>query len=163
MAEDSPEVILVMLFVSLFCGTIITYVLSRFYPDFPYTVVIFGLGILFSVVFDAVHTKDVMKESLTRWDHIPPHLILYVFLPALLFGEAMSLNFHHVKGAIANATLLAGPGAVFGTFAIALMARWVLPYNWSWHLCFLFGSILSATDPVGKRCIAYMLYCSSSY
>eukprot|EP01031_Cornospumella_fuschlensis_P028472 gene28472-34369_t len=60
-----------------------------------------------------------MKESLDRWDHIPPDLILFVFLPALLFGEAMSLNFQHVKGAVTNASILAGPGAVFGTFAIA--------------------------------------------
>lgn len=62
----------------------------------------------------------------------------------------MTLNFHHIKGAMGNATLLAGPGALFGTFATAGMANWLFGYGWSWHLCFLFGSILCATDPVGE-------------
>ena len=35
-----------------------------------------------------------------------------------------------------------------GTALTAAFARWVLPYDWSWVLCFTFGSILSATDPV---------------
>ena len=30
----------------------------------------------------------------------------------------------------------------------AVMAHFVFYYNWSWMECFLFGSIISATDPV---------------
>ena len=30
----------------------------------------------------------------------------------------------------------------------AVMAHFVFYYGWSWMECFLFGSIISATDPV---------------
>lgn len=30
----------------------------------------------------------------------------------------------------------------------ALVARFVLPYGWSWNISMVFGSILAATDPV---------------
>lgn len=30
----------------------------------------------------------------------------------------------------------------------AVMAKYVFYYGWSWMECFLFGSIISATDPV---------------
>lgn len=44
--------------------------------------------------------------------------------------------------------LLAGPGVGIGTILMALFARYCLPYNWSWNLSMVFGSILAATDPV---------------
>jgi NhaP-type Na+/H+ or K+/H+ antiporter len=35
-------------------------------------------------------------------------MILFVFLPVLLFGEVMNLNWHHIKGGFYQAVLLAG-------------------------------------------------------
>ena len=35
-----------------------------------------------------------------------------------------------------------------GTALTALVAYYVLPYNWSFNLAMTFGSILAATDPV---------------
>ncbi|CAE7647769.1 NHX8, partial [Symbiodinium microadriaticum] len=55
---------------------------------------------------------------------------------------------YHVKGVFTQAMLLAGPGVLFGAFAMALFLYFVMPLGWSWYLCMLFGSILSATDPV---------------
>jgi len=53
-----------------------------------------------------------------------------------------------VKRCFTQCVLLAGPCVLAGTALTAAFARWVLPYDWSWVLCFTFGSILSATDPV---------------
>jgi hypothetical protein len=44
--------------------------------------------------------------------------------------------------------LLAGPGVVIGAVLMGVFAKFLLPYNWSWNLAMVFGSILSATDPV---------------
>ncbi len=150
MQHTAPEVGLVFLFFALFAGALITYLLSRMSTELPYTVVVFAFGAIISGIFNSITKEDTLNRSILLWDNFEPHLILYVFLPALLFGEAMSLNFHHVRGAFGSALLLAGPGAIFGTFAVGAIAKWFLPYNWPWNLCFVFGSILCATDPVGK-------------
>jgi NhaP-type Na+/H+ or K+/H+ antiporter len=57
-----------------------------------------------------------MGISVTIWANIDPELILYVFLPPLIFGEAMSLNWHHVQGGFLQSLLLAGPGVVIGMY-----------------------------------------------
>mmetsp|Transcript_28199 Transcript_28199/g.79691 ORF Transcript_28199/g.79691 Transcript_28199/m.79691 type:complete len:639 (-) Transcript_28199:76-1992(-) len=43
---------------------------------------------------------------------------------------------------------LACPGVVIGAVLTAVFAHYVFPYGWSWNVSMLFGSILSATDPV---------------
>jgi sodium/hydrogen exchanger 10/11 len=44
--------------------------------------------------------------------------------------------------------VLAGPGLVVQSGLIAAVAVYILPYGWGWTEGFLFGGILSATDPV---------------
>jgi NhaP-type Na+/H+ or K+/H+ antiporter len=144
------EVIFCLLFLAIFLGAVASYTISRYAPNLPYTVVLFIIGIFIALIFSNRHTDDSLSHSVHIWKRINPHLILFIFLPALLFGDAMSLNYHHVKGAIASSLILAGPGALFGTFAMAGLVKICLPYKWSWNLCLIFGSILSATDPVGE-------------
>jgi NhaP-type Na+/H+ or K+/H+ antiporter len=146
--EISSQIALCFLFFALLVGALLTYLLSRSGTELPYTVAVFAFGVIVAAGFRFVSEKDTLKQSIVMWDNFEPHLILFIFLPALLFGESMSLNFHHVRSAVWSSLLLAGPGAVFGTFAIGVVAKYVLPYNWSWSLCFVFGSILCATDPV---------------
>mmetsp|Transcript_6728 Transcript_6728/g.14764 ORF Transcript_6728/g.14764 Transcript_6728/m.14764 type:complete len:857 (+) Transcript_6728:153-2723(+) len=147
-ARLESQVAIVFLFVALFIGAFVTYMLSRYAPKMPYTVVVFAVGAGLSYLFQFLPDENVLKESVGMWNNMEPELLLFMFLPALLFGEAMSLNFHHVRGAIVPAALLAGPGALYGAFAMAAMAKFVLPYNWDWTLCLIFGVILCATDPV---------------
>ncbi len=73
---------------------------------------------------------------------------MFVFLPPLIFGEAMSLNWYHLKGGFVQSVILAGPGVLIGAALMGLMTKAILPYNWNWNLLMTFGSILSATDPV---------------
>ena len=81
------------------------------------------------------------------WREIEPEMILYIFLPVLLFGEAMSLKWHTAKGGFWQSFLLAGPGVVIGVYAMSWFVYY-LDFGWSWNLCMLFGSIVSTTDPV---------------
>jgi NhaP-type Na+/H+ or K+/H+ antiporter len=148
MSDNSSEVVL-CLFVVLIVGAAATYLISRFAPQLPYTVVIFAIGIIAAVIIDK-HSDDILEHSILLWNSIDPELVLYLFLPALLFGEAMGLNYHHVKGALPASIMLAGPGAVIGALAIAGLVYITFPYKWNWSLCLLFGAITCATDPVGK-------------
>merc|ERR1719265_3097699 len=60
----------------------------------------------------------------------------------------MTLNIQLVRNCFAQILILACPGVIMGTVLTAAFGKFVLPYNWDWPLCFVFGSMLSATDPV---------------
>lgn len=70
LAEHAGDLLLYM-FITIACGAIVTYPLSRYLPEFRYIAIIFGLGIIFALCFEQITTHDVMKESLEHWDHIP--------------------------------------------------------------------------------------------
>ena len=89
-----------------------------------------------------------LGDSIQMWLEIDSHLLLFCFLPALLFGDAFGLNWYTVKQCLAQCLVLAILGVLMGTALTALYAKYVLPYDWDWDACFMFGSILSATDPV---------------
>ena len=79
---------------------------------------------------------------------INPHLLLYVFLPPLLFGDSMTMNVHVACRAFGQIFLLACPGVILGTLLMAAVSKCILPYGWDWTFSLCFGSILCATDPV---------------
>ena len=83
-----------------------TFFISRTLPDIPYTVVIFLIGTLFS--FPSKNEDPTVYNSLSMWYLIDPALILFIFLPALLFGESMSLKIHEVRSTIGASCILAG-------------------------------------------------------
>ena len=142
-----PENVVCFLFVGLLIGVVVTYVLSRYARSLTYTVVLFIVGIILAVL-NAKFDLLIFGDSISMWELIDAQVLLFVFLPALLFGEAMSLNIHNVKASFSSSLLMAGPGAVFGTLALALLSKYASPIEWSWNLCFTFGAILCATDPV---------------
>lgn len=141
------QVVLLYLFVGVMIGAVVAYLISRFAKSMPYTVIVFLLGVVCSI-FNRFTDLTVIGESLLLWVRIPPSLILFVFLPPLLFGDCMNLNPHHVNGSFVSALLLAGPGALIGMYLTAVLVLYCFPYGWNWNLCCLFGAILCATDPV---------------
>lgn len=58
-----------------------------------------------------------------------------------------------VSWAVLMETCVAGPGVLLGGFLTALLVRYTFPYHWSWLQCLLFGSVLSATDPVAVAAV----------
>jgi NhaP-type Na+/H+ or K+/H+ antiporter len=135
------------MFFGLVMGCIITFTLSRYAPNIPYSVVVFLLGIILGLWVKFTYL-DAFGESLNLWSNIQPALLLFVFLPPLIFGDAMKINIHHLKSTFWSSALLAGPGSVIGVFLLAACVKVMLPYNWTWELCYTFGAILCATDPV---------------
>ena len=150
----SPSAALSIFFVffALTVGSGILFICSRFNNVLPYSVVIFIFGTLMAITADlliAQQTGDPLTLATEQWIRIDPDVLLCAFLPALLFGEAMHLNFYQMRKAFVPAALLAFPGAAFGAYFLALFCySAAFPVVWSWRLCFVVGAVLSATDPV---------------
>ena len=110
----------------------------------PYTVILICLGLIIGAVSNAV---PILKDY-TTLAKIDPHLMLYIFLPILIFESAFAMDVHTFKKTVGQSLILAGPGMVLSAVLTAIMARYIFQYNWSWVVSLLFGTILSATDPV---------------
>ena len=112
----------------------------------PYTVLLMVVGL----IIGALSEIKVMSflQDYTKLASIDPHLMLFIFLPTLLFESAFVMDVHTFRKTIGQAVVLAGPGLLLCSFLTSLMARFIFPYNWSWVTSLMFGTILSATDPV---------------
>jgi hypothetical protein len=150
------------MFVSMVLGGLISVLLERCKSPLPYTVSCFLCGILLSLI-DGFTNKGLgsLSESMKLWVQIDPHLLLFAFLPGLIFADGCKLNIHLTKRVFSQCFLLAGPGVLLGAILGALIATHVLPYGWDWRLCMAFGGILSATDPVAVVALLKSLGASS--
>ena len=81
-------------FVVLALGALTMYLTSRYAPDVPYTVIMLVEGFLIDWWASLSNScpLNAMQDSLYQWSHIDGNLLLLIFLPALLFGDAMSMN-----------------------------------------------------------------------
>lgn len=90
---------------------------------------------------------------------LSPRLILFIFLPALIFEGAMSTDFYVFKQQLPGALMLAFPAMLLQVVLIALVGMITFPYNWGWVESLMFGAILSATDPVAVIALMKVLIC----
>mmetsp|Transcript_29366 Transcript_29366/g.44326 ORF Transcript_29366/g.44326 Transcript_29366/m.44326 type:complete len:327 (+) Transcript_29366:728-1708(+) len=81
-----------------------------------------------------------------------PHLMLLLFIPALIFESAFNSDWHIFKVEFWQVIIMAGPMLIGSTYLSALMMTYILGYNeeagFPWNAALLYGSIISATDPV---------------
>lgn len=128
-----------LLFWTLFLAGIgLLTALSKRWNFIPYTVILLVAG--------------AIGQLVVRTQHIPIHadissdFIYFVLLPVLLFESAFHINFHQFRLQFKTITFIATFGLLVSIFAIAvvLSALAGLPFS----LAVLFGSIISATDPI---------------
>lgn len=81
---------------------------------------------------------------------ISPELILFTFLPVLIFESAFSLDAHVFRRSLTNIVLLAGPALFIAAVLTAYLMLSVTPAHWAWTMSYalLFGALINATDPV---------------
>ena len=92
-------------------------------------------------------------ESLNWAGTIDPHVIMYVFLPTLIFEAAFAMDVHTFKKSFTNAFLLAVPGIIAalcltGALVMGMRSVGMGFQAWGWTMALLFGTVVSATDPV---------------
>jgi NhaP-type Na+/H+ or K+/H+ antiporter len=123
--------------------------LSSMFPWMQQTVALFVLGFIVSLVIKGFKLEDdlaVWGDSYTMWMNIDPHLLLFTLLPALLAGDAMTIDTSVARKVAFQCLWLAGPGVLIGGFGAAAFLYVYL--DWDFWLCLCTGSILCATDPV---------------
>jgi Na+/H+ antiporter len=120
----------------------------------PYTIAMLVLGLLvgFAVrrLTAASSAPGEMTQVLGRMEQISPHLIIFVFLPALVFQSAFAFDPYLFRKKLAAIGILAGPAllACAGLTAALMvgLTRW--SWGWGWSAALVFGALISATDPV---------------
>ena len=110
---------------------------------------IFGEWNIIGLKLNAVFISDAISWA----GQINPHLILFIFLPTLVFEAAFAMDVHTFKKTSANAFILAVPGIIVALLLTALTILLIKISgiglgNWTWTLALLFGTVISATDPV---------------
>jgi hypothetical protein len=130
-------------------GILAFFLLTRYMSWLPYTAVMFALGTFMGAATVRLQNENQLSTSiLDFWIPIDSELLLNVFLPGLVFKDAVSLNVHLLQRAMGQCLIFAFPLVLAGAAMTALVAYYVFPYDWSWNLSMTFGSILAATDPV---------------
>ena len=102
----------------------------------------------------SVHINVKFLSSAVEWaGNIDPHVILFVFLPTLIFEAAFAMDVHTFRKSVGNASILAIPGIIIamlltGALAIAIDMAGIGLSGWGWPIALMFGAVVSATDPV---------------
>ena len=134
-------------------GAMVYYLLSRYLHWLPYTAVMFILGVIMGLVASTEQLlipskhENYLHDTLFAWQGIDSEVLLLVFLPGLIFKDALGQNPHLFALGFGQLFIFAFPLVLAGTYLTAYVGFYVLPYEWPFFLCLTFGSILSATDP----------------
>jgi Na+/H+ antiporter len=119
----------------------------------PYTVAMLLLGLALGVGLER-WVMHVGEEPLHYFGGglpgLSPDLILFVFLPALVFESAFALDVHAFRRNLSTVVTLAVPALIVAIVLTALLAWALVGAWWGWGLAagLVFGALISATDPV---------------
>ncbi|MFU2374975.1 MAG: cation:proton antiporter [Bacteroidales bacterium] len=136
----------------------------------PYTVGLFAIGIILGVMnrTGVFQSLPELHDAVSSVANINPDLILYLFLPILIFDAAYELNLHIFKKTLANATLLAAPGLIICMLLTSTLMMGVATFipgfeSWTWAFALMFGALISATDPVAVVALLHELKTSKRF
>ena len=108
----------------------------------PYTVLLVIVGMSLALL---ARNGPEFLHPIIRFA-ISPEVILFVFLPTLIYESAFNLDYRQLKQNIVPVMFLAGPGLLLSTGIIGFFIHLFTPIDLVASL--LLGAMLSATDPV---------------
>ena len=100
----------------------------------PYTLVLVVVGLL-------IGFSPLLPNM-----HLNPDVVLFLFLPALLFEGAWNVDIKQLTANWLVVFLLAVPGLLLSVLVVAALLHWTL--GLSWLLVLLLGAMISPTDPI---------------
>jgi len=133
----SETVLILMLLLAM--GMVTTGLAHRL--PVPYTVLLVVIGLLLSELSKTV----VWMAPLSNFS-LTPDLVLFIFLPTLIFESGLNLDSRLLIKNIAPVLALAIPALLVSTFIIGFGVAQLLPI--SLGMALVFGALISATDPV---------------
>jgi CPA1 family monovalent cation:H+ antiporter len=107
----------------------------------PYTVGLVVVGLVLGALADRVAPIEPLRQ-LT----LSPEIILFIFLPTLIFESAFNLDSRLLSQNLTPVITLAAPGLLLSTAIVGGLLALVTPLPIGPAL--LFGALISATDPV---------------
>lgn len=145
---ESGLLILVFVTSSLLIGSLVRHLFKT--SGLPYTVALLLIGIGLGLLerYGWFANMPLFEATLGLVADIEPHLILFLFLPTLIFESAFAMEVHLFRRIFSQIAILAVPGLILATVTTAALAHYLFPWDWSWPVCLMFGALISATDPV---------------
>jgi len=129
------------LVVLLIAASVIAIVAKRF--RFPYTVALVVGGLMLSWL-RLPHLSPLVPGQRPDW--LTPDVILFLFLPALVFEGSLKLQLRELQRDSASLLLLANLGVLVAACVVGYLVHWSTGLPMS--VALLFGAIISATDPI---------------
>ena len=142
-----PLDILLFLFICCFLGQLMKQFSA--WSGAPYTSLITILGVVFGILTEK-YGMGRIGAAIIEYSGISAHLLLFLFLPALIFESAFNSDWHIFKIELGQILIMAGPMLLGSTVLSALMMTYIFGYTgeFTWTASLMYGSIISATDPV---------------
>lgn len=109
----------------------------------PYTVALVLGGLALGSVSTPILDRFYAGQ---RPDWLTPEVILFIFLPALLFEGSVKINFGQLRQNLTPILILANLGTLVATLVTSYVLHWTIGLPILTAL--LFGAAISATDPI---------------
>ncbi len=151
--------IVVIIMAALLIGALTRVASSKWKIPFTVAMLLLGLGMGWALHRWAPHEPEHFEHGyalhdvlwmFARGTGMAPNLIIFVFLPALLFESAFGLDVHAFRKSIGAVAVLAVPALLVATGLTAGLMQALVPdaWGWDWTTALIFGALISATDPV---------------
>lgn len=119
----------------------VTTMVSKRVDKLPLTILLVFVGIGISTFGESIPGLTLLKDF-----ELTPELVLFVFIPTLIFESAYNLDARQVSSNIWPILTLAIPGLLISTGIIGFIFATFTEFDLM--VALLLGAILSATDPV---------------
>ena len=107
----------------------------------PHTILLVIVGILLGEIAETWEPLAIVTGF-----RLGPEIMLFVFLPALIFESGYSIDTRQLHGDLPPILILAIPGMLMSTLIVGLGVWWMLDIRLI--VALVFGALISATDPV---------------
>ena len=107
----------------------------------PHTILLVIVGIILGRVAETWEPLSILTNF-----RLGPEVMLFVFLPALIFESGYSIDTRQLHQDLPPILILAIPGMLMSTFIVGLGVWWILDVRLI--VALVFGALISATDPV---------------
>lgn len=129
-------------------GSCVIYLLTNYNIGLPYAAVMFVLGAFMGAFVSWAGNDNALATSIKLWANIDGQLTLLIFLPGLIFKDAVEFNLNMFLVGLPQILVLAFPMVLMGTALTAVVCVTILPYDWTWPAAATLGAILASTDPI---------------
>lgn len=113
-----------LIFICLLMGQLLKQCASKI--NLPFTTIITVVGLVVGMYHTEFGKLDVPIQA---WCDMDPHLIMFLFLPPLIFESAFNTDWHMFRYELYKILILAGPALIVATALTAVVMRYILGWG----------------------------------